>query len=40
MLKVKPRDRIGTDDLLKHPLVKKKCGIQISEMDINNYYNK
>lgn len=40
MLKVKPKDRSGTDDLLKHPIIKRKCGVQISEMDIKNYYEK
>jgi hypothetical protein len=38
MLKVKPKERLGTDDLLKHPIVKRKCGVQISEVEMKNYY--
>jgi len=40
MLKVKPKDRLGTDELLKHPIIKRKCGGKITEMEIQNYYDK
>ena len=31
MLKVRPRERLGADELLKHPIVKKKCGFHIEQ---------
>lgn len=30
MLKVRVKDRLNTDDLLKHPIIKIKSGIEIT----------
>jgi hypothetical protein len=37
MLKVKPKDRFGTDDLLKHPSIKKRTGSNMAEYTNDRY---
>lgn len=32
MLKVKPKDRMGTDELLRHPSIRKRTGNQGQEV--------
>lgn len=39
MLKVNPKDRLGTDELLRHPALRKKNGGHVSEVEIKNYYD-
>ena len=39
MLKVRPKERPTTDELLKHPTIKKKCGFHIDESDYAVYDN-
>ena len=37
MLKVKPKDRFGTDNLLKHSSIKKRTGSNMAEYTNDRY---